>query len=171
MPVRPFTVAFRFTHIGRYGPDAEAPFLSDLYVGTQGLVRGYDFNSFTAQECAASGGTGPAIGCPVQGQLFGSRIALANLEVRFPLLETLGLGRALFGAIPIEGVVFGDAGLAWERENQPSFSGGTRDPVFSAGAGLRFNVFNLLIAEVDYVRPFQRPDKGWYWQFSFTPGF
>ena len=171
MPVSPFTVAFRFTHFGRYGPDAEDPILSDLYLGTQGLVRGYDYNSFTAQECALSIGTGTGVGCPAQDQLFGSRIALANLELRFPLLETLGLGRALLGVIPVEALVFSDAGLAWESANGPSFAGGTREPVFSAGAGLRFNIFNFIIAEVDYVRPFQRADKGWHWQFSFTPGF
>ena len=46
-----------------------------------------------------------------------------------------------------------------------------REPVYSAGAGLRINLLGFIIAEVDYVKPFQRPLKGAHWQFSFSPGF
>ena len=30
---------------------------------------------------------------------------------------------------------------------------------------------NYFILGVDYVKPFQRPDKGWHLQFNVTPGF
>jgi hypothetical protein len=27
------------------------------------------------------------------------------------------------------------------------------------------------VVEIDYVRPLDRPQKGWFWQFSLRPGF
>jgi hypothetical protein len=36
---------------------------------------------------------------------------------------------------------------------------------------LRLNLFGFAVGEVDYVHPFDRPDKKWLWQFSFTEGF
>ena len=52
---------------------------------------------------------------------------------------------------------------------QAFFLGGDREPVYSAGAGLRVNVFGFVIFEIDRVRAFQR--HKWLWQFSFVPGF
>ena len=40
-----------------------------------------------------------------------------------------------------------------------------------AGIAARINVFGFAVAEIDYVRPFDRPGRGWLWQFSFRPGF
>ena len=51
MPVRPFTIALRGMHYGRYGRDSEDARLSPLYLGYPGLVRGYDVSSFDANEC------------------------------------------------------------------------------------------------------------------------
>ena len=51
MPARPFTIAVRGLHYGRYGADAEDPRLTPLFIGYQGLVRGYDYGSFDANEC------------------------------------------------------------------------------------------------------------------------
>jgi hypothetical protein len=39
------------------------------------------------------------------------------------------------------------------------------------GGGLRFNVFGYAVIEVDYVKPLDRPNKGWIWQFNLSPGF
>ena len=69
----------------------------------------------------------------------------------------LGLGHGYYGALPLDFTIFGDGGLAWDSNNEPSFSGGDRDPVFSAGAGFRFNLFGFAVAEVNVVRPFDRP--------------
>ena len=41
MPVRPFTLAVRIVHTGRYGPDAADFRMRDSYVGSSSLVRGY----------------------------------------------------------------------------------------------------------------------------------
>ena len=43
--------------------------------------------------------------------------------------------------------------------------------MFSAGAGFRFNLFGFAVAEVNLVRPFDRPAKNWIWEFNFQPGF
>jgi hypothetical protein len=43
--------------------------------------------------------------------------------------------------------------------------------VFSAGAGLRINLLGFVVAELNLVRPFDRPTKGWVWQLELQPGF
>jgi outer membrane protein assembly factor BamA len=123
-------------------------------------VRGYDYNSFTAAEC----GTGATTGCPVYDQLLGSRIAVANVELRFPLLGVLGLGDGYYGLLPIEGAFFYDAGIAWGQTT-------TGNVVMSTGATLRMNLFGFAIAQMDVVRPFQRPERSWMVRFSLTQGF
>jgi outer membrane protein assembly factor BamA len=170
LPVRPFTFATRVMHYGRYGEGGENERLQPLFLGYTGLVRGYDYGSFDASECVAPAQDPNS--CPVFDQLLGSRMIVANAELRFPLFGVLGIGSGYYGAFPIEFTVFGDGGLAWDSQNQPSvFGSGTRDPVFSAGAGLRLNLLGFAIAELDLVRPFDRPGKGWVWQFQLQPAF
>ena len=170
MPARPFTFATRLVHYGRYARDGEDARLQPLFLGQSGLVRGYSFGSFDGSECNPPPGEPDA--CPVFDQLLGSRLVVGNAELRFPLLGALGIGSGYYGAFPIEFAVFGDAGLAWDNAHKPSvFGSGTRDPVFSAGAGLRINLLGFAVAEVDLVRPFDRPGKGWVWQFELQPGF
>ena len=171
MPVRPFTFATRLLHYGRYAKDGEDSRLQPLFLGQEGLVRGYSYGSFDATECVAP--PSDPSSCPVFDQLLGSRVVVGNAELRFPLFGALGIGSGYYGIFPIEVAVFGDAGLAWDNGHKPSVFGGsgTRDPVFSAGAGLRINLFGFVVAEVDLVRPFDRPGKDWIWQFQLQPGF
>ncbi len=175
MPIRPFTLAARILHFGRYGPDADSDRLQPFYIGYDGLVRGYDFGTFDLfEECEGE------VTCTAFDQLFGSKMAVANLELRFPILGVLGVGSGLFGFLPIDMVVFGDAGMAWTGTDLPVTEGddrafwqvenGGRTPIFSAGAGLRMNVFGIMILGLDWVYPFNR-NKGGHLQFSFTPGF
>jgi Tol biopolymer transport system component len=170
MPVRPFTFATRLLHYGRYGSGGEDARLQPLFLGYPGLVRGYSYGSFNASECKPTSSNPNA--CPVFDQLLGSKMVVASAELRFPLLGVLGIGSGYYGAFPVDFAIFGDGGLAWDSKNQPSVLGsGTRDPVFSAGAGLRINLLGFAVAEVDLVHPFDRPDKGWVWQFELQPGF
>lgn len=164
MPVQPFTLAFRFMHYGRYGQGAEDSRLYPLFLGYQTLVRGYNTTSFSAEECGQEG-------CQVFNQLFGSKMMVANLELRFPLFNVLGIGRGFYGILPIEFTAFVDSGLAWNSQDEAWFLGGDRRPVTSAGIGLRMNVFGYAILGASYVYPFDRPDKDAYFQFWFTPGF
>jgi Tol biopolymer transport system component len=169
MPVRPFTIATRLLHYGRYGSGGEDERLQPLFLGHSGLVRGYRFGSFDVSECDAPADAPDS--CPVFDQLLGSRMLVGNVELRFPLLGVLGIGSGYYGALPLDFTIFGDGGLAWESDIDPSFAGGDREPVFSAGAGFRFNLFGFAVAEVNLVRPFDRPEKDWVWEFNLQPGF
>jgi hypothetical protein len=166
MPVRPFTFAVRGLHYGRYGADAEDSRLTPLFLGYQGLLRGYDFGSFDANECNSI----DINSCEAFERLNGSRVAVASAELRFPLLGLFSR-KSFYGAFPIEMAFFADAGLAWTSATKPRFAGGDRDWARSAGAALRVNVLGFAVAEIDYVRPLDRSRKGWLWQFGLTPGF
>ena len=67
--------------------------------------------------------------------------------------------------------VFADGGLAYCDGSNPQFCSGDNRAVYSTGAAMRINLMGYAVFEVDYVKPFQRPDKGWYWELSLTPGF
>jgi Tol biopolymer transport system component len=174
MPVRPFTFAFRGLYYGRYGADAGDERLPILYLGYPGLVRGYDSNSFEAFECGQS--TNGL--CPIFDRLIGSRVGVFNAELRFPLWGAFG-GNNFYGPLPIEMAVFADAGMAWGSTSSicsgiscsPLTTVGDRDPVTSVGAAMRINVLGFAVAEIDYVRPLDRPGRGWVWQFGLRPGF
>jgi outer membrane protein assembly factor BamA len=165
MPARPFTFALRGMYYGRYGSDAEDQRLPTLFLGYAGLVRGYDPGSFEPGEC----GVQLDGGCPAFDRLIGSRVALANAELRFPLLGLFGSDN-YYGPFPLEMAFFSDAGVAWGRGSSPRFAGGDREPVVSVGVALRANLFGFAVGEIDYVKPLDR-DRGWLWQFSLRPGF
>jgi outer membrane protein assembly factor BamA len=166
MPFRPFTFALRGMYYGRYGADAEDQRLPILYLGYPGLVRGYDSGSFQAFECGLQADGS----CPSFDNLFGSRLAVFNAELRFPLWGAFG-GDNFYGPLPIEMAVFADSGLAWGQNGSALFGGTEKDPVSSAGIGMRVNLFGFAVGEIDYVRPFDRPGRGWLWQFNLRPGF
>jgi Tol biopolymer transport system component len=165
MPLRPYTFAFRLLHYGRYGAGGEDSRLVPLFIGYPQLLRGYDIDSFSAAECGSTTG-----GCPVFDQLVGSRLAVFNAELRFPPFSALG-GRRLYGPVPVDLLAFYDTGVAWTSRDEASFLGGDRDLVSSFGFGARVNVFGFLVGEVDYVKPLDRPGKGWHWEFNFTAGY
>ena len=83
--ISPVTFAVRGIHYGRYGTDAESRRISPLYIGTGSLIRGYDIDSIGPEECVAHAGLAA---CPVFDRLIGSKIAVANVEVRVPLFGT-----------------------------------------------------------------------------------
>lgn len=172
----PFTLAVRGMHIGRYGRDAEGTVdgqqvFNDFYLGQSWYIRGYE----DVYSRCLNGGQRRDNSCEVLPGLLGSRLGLVNAEIRFPLIRQLVIGSSL-GLPPIEGFVFGDAGIAWDAETTPTFVRGIPDDptergiLTSAGVGARINLFGVLILEVDYVNAFQR-DRGWHWQFGFVPGF
>ena len=65
----------------------------------------------------------------------------------------------------------GTAGADSRPVSRPSFSGGTRALVRSAGAALRLNVFGLFAMEIAASHPFDRPDKSLRWQIGIRQGF
>lgn len=160
MPVRPVTFAARITHRGRYG--SSDPRLTPLVAGLQTFVRGYTLNEFAASAC----GTG-ATECSVVDLISGSRLALANVEVRAPFFG-LFTGRFDYGAAPIEAIAFADAGLLWTRPNGSVPPG--RAQFRSVGAGGRVNAGGFVM-EVTAARRLDGTRPGWTTSFLIRPGF
>jgi Tol biopolymer transport system component len=166
MPLRPYTFAFRGLYYGRYGQDASSGRLPTLYLGYPGLVRGYDSGSFESGECGTVfDGT-----CAAFDRLIGSRVAVANAELRFPLWGVFRPDQ-FYGPLPVELAVFADAGIAWGFNSRTFTTRSDSNPVASIGAAARVNVLGFAVAEIDYVRPLDRPGRGWLWQFNLIPGF
>ena len=121
----------------------------------------------------------------ITSQAYPRYASAAPTALRLPLFRMLGIGRGYYGIFPADFIAFFDMGVAWwnddeiydnfgvlvEDSRNAWFLGGGRRQVSSAGIGLRTNLFGYFILGLDYVYPFQRPKKGWYFQFTFTPGF
>lgn len=165
MPFRPVTFAVRALHMGRYGTDSEDPRLFPLFIGSSQLVRGYDVDSFDANECTLTFDAS----CPEFDRLVGSRIAVINGEVRVPAAGLL-TGNLDYGPIPVELFGFFDAGMAWNSTSRPTTIG-TRSWISSAGLGARVNVFGYAVAEFNVARALDRADRGWSFVFNLRPGF
>ena len=162
-----YTFAARVMHYGRYGSGGEDPRLFPLYIGHPTLVRGYDVNSFDSTDCVPNATSA----CPVFDRLMGSRMLVGNLEFRFPLLRPFGASQRMYGPLPLEVALFTDGGVAWNSRDKPSLFGGSRSGVASAGLALRVNLLGFAVGEFDLTRPFQRPGRGWVFQFNLAPGF
>ena len=166
---RPVTFAFRVLHLGRYGSDAESDRISPLFVGFEQLLRGYAPESFDANECPRN-----APDCPPIDRLIGSRIGVASLEVRVPLLGPEGFGLVPFNLVPLEIAPFVDAGAAWTKDDglRLAFDRDALDrvPVISYGVSARANLLGYAVLEAYYALPTHR-EKGWHWGFNLAPGW
>ncbi|HZP47800.1 MAG TPA: hypothetical protein VFB07_04670 [Vicinamibacterales bacterium] len=181
MPVSFFTIATRALHYGRYGSGAEDPRLFPLFVGYPDLVRGYDVNTFDPTECVPSSPT--ANDCPAFDRLIGSRVLVGNIELRFPLLRPFGATQRMYGPVPVEVAFFADGGVAWNSLSQPTAGNGIltigqnpqpfhwRNGVSSAGVTFRVNLLGFAVGQFDFSKPFQRPGRGWIFQFNLSPGW
>jgi len=171
--LRPFTLAFRGLHSGRYGEDANDDRLSPNFVGFESLIRGYNFTSFEPNECTSSPEGNSS--CVELNRLSGSSMAISNLELRFPLLGPDEFALISSRTVPTTLTTFFDGGVSWTPNDLPVMKWDTnsteRVPVFSAGASVRVNILGYLIAELYYAVPFQRPEKGGYFGFHFSPGW
>jgi hypothetical protein len=167
--LKPFAVAVRALHRGRYFGDADTPLLADSYLGEPDLVRGYEYYSMASLE-GAGGGDVPQI-----DRLFGSRIAVVNAELRLPVLGNADVGLFNFPWVPLTLLGFVDAGVAWTATSPPAFTGtpnpAARVPVLSAGAAVRINILNAAVLQIYYAVPFQRPSISGIWGFLFEPGW
>jgi hypothetical protein len=167
MPAPFYTVAVRGMHYGRYGSDSQDARISPLYVGYPWLVRGYDINSIDSGDCVPT----PQGSCELIDRLLGSRMLVANVELRFPLLRPFGVSGNMYGPLPVEVALFADAGSAWNQGERPSFRGGSRSAVSSAGVAFRVNLLGFAIGEFDVAHAFQRPGHGWIFGFNLMPGW
>ena len=166
------TIATRLLSSVSVGRD-EDTFLK--YIGRPEYVRGYDKANFSGYECTSYIGGGAS--CQTE-QLVGSRVAVFNAEVRFPLIRRFDIGTLPIGLPPIEALVFYDAGLAWSQGQTVSLTKPgdydftlQRYPLRSYGVGLRVNLFNIAILKWDYAKPLDQPGRKPNWTFSLGPSF
>ncbi|HVZ23769.1 MAG TPA: BamA/TamA family outer membrane protein, partial [Vicinamibacterales bacterium] len=151
MPVRPFTIAMRVMHVGRYGSGADDPRLLPLAWTLRDVVRGYG-------DVGPSGSTLP--------YLSADRMLVGNLELRFPIPSAFS-PRLHWNALPLEGLVFSDVGRFWipDADTLP----GSR-MLRSVGAGVRI-VAAGVVFELDAAKAFDQLSHGWTFSFNFRPGF
>ena len=145
------------------------------YIGRPEYVRGYDRENFYQYSCGAFGTV--TTNCNATS-LLGSRVVVANAELRFPVVRALELGVIPIALPPVDGALFYDAGLAWNRGDKVQLSAPsdlaeravTRYPYRSYGAGVRVNLFNYAILRWDYAKPLSTNRKP-FWTFSIGPNF
>jgi Tol biopolymer transport system component len=173
---RPFTLAVRGMFYGNTGRNAD---LFPIFVGSTELIRGYTSGSIINHECAATDVVTPGFtGCAPLDQLIGTRIAVANVEFRFPLTRSLVLGFLPVGLPPIEGALFYDAGVAWQSGNKLKWNRSATDdplvvrsPVRSYGGSIRVNFLGFVILRFDITKPLNRAYNKAYWTISLGPTF
>lgn len=180
--LKPVTLAVRAYNYSRFGRDDDR--LYPLYVGYNYLIRGYEANSFYKKGSSSSSGFDI-------NQLVGTRIAVANFEIRLPFTGPKRLSAIESKFLFSDLNAFFDVGLAWEQGSEVAFKSepaliGTRAnprtgqlenvyervPAMSAGVSMRVNVFGYFVLEPYFAIPFQRKDvNGGVFGLTFAPGW
>jgi hypothetical protein len=160
---KPIGLAFRAMHYGRYGDDANALF--PIYVGNPWYVRGYN-NTNTERALLENGQS--------FDQLVGSKIGVANFEIRIPFTGPERLSLIKSGFLFSDLNFFIDGAIAWndfDQFNPPEDSGILEaEPIFSMGASLRVNLFGAIIVEPFYAVPLLDNASGTF-GLNFLPGW
>jgi len=165
---KPVTLAVRGMAYGRFGKNSADLF--PLFVGQPNFMRGYTRQVLTEDA--------PEL----VDQVFGSKIAVGNFEVRLPFTGPRKLSLIKSGFLITDLNLFFDAGLSfYERsdfgEEDPDPLDGrdhiARKPVFSTGVSLRVNLFNYMVLEPYFALPLSVPKENRRWAFglNFVPGW
>jgi Tol biopolymer transport system component len=162
MPVRPFTLAVRVQHVGRYGSDADDPRLLPFVWIVQDVVRGYSGRALPAPGCAVGRET-----CEVKDVAGTRQLVAANVELRFPIVGLIKRTPS-YGPLPIEALVFSDNGSFWVS-GSPADGTSTRTLLRTVGAGIRLNAAGFVF-ELNASRPLEG-SSGWRFGAAFRPGF
>jgi hypothetical protein len=138
--INPICIATRLYHVGRYGSNSSNDVIRALYIGWPWLVRGF----YNYDYYGTSGSINPSDRID---QLFGSRIAVANLELRIPFTGPARLCLIPFKYFISELSFFTDAGLAWNPDNYFSWKL-KRYPI------KKINYYNLAVSNPDNLEPY-----------------
>jgi hypothetical protein len=170
---KPFSVAFRAAHYGRYGNNANNNLFYPLYLGYPGFMRGFDYSSLYSIRDQIFDESGNFSFEKLQG----TRLLLGGLELKVPFTGPERLALISSGFFFTELNWFLDAGLAWNNNSEITLDpdkmvGDARFPVFSTGPSIRINIFGALIIEPYYAFPFSLKER-WpgVWGLSFWPGW
>jgi outer membrane protein assembly factor BamA len=171
--IKPFTMAFRAYNYNLLGYGMKGGILPEIYLGYPWLVRGYqnvfDENSYGNNTFNVS-------------WLSGSRIAVANAELRLPLTgpERLSMIKSKFLFSDLN--FFFDAGMAWNKGSRLSLTRTgeaasiaediDRSPIMSTGVSLRVNLFGYMVIEPYYAFPIQNGGfRNGQFGLNFLPGW
>lgn len=169
--IRPFTLAIRAVHYGRYGSEMRNNLFYPLYLGYPGWIRGYSYNTLDRLQ-------GSLDEQFTLEQLFGSRVIMGGVELRIPFTGPERLAVIGSNFLFTELNLFFDAGVAWDGgmeitfDREEAFLPSKRYPVFSMGPSLRVNLFGALILEPYFAFPFHTQGFGkGVWGLNFVPGW
>ncbi len=136
--LKPFTLAARGLHFGRYGRDANR--LYPIYLGNPVLVRG--FYGLNRSEV---------------NRIVGSKVLVGNAEVRLPFTGPKRLALIPSKYFLTDLNVFFDSGVAYFEKDQfaDKYKGTDYAPLFlmSVGVSLRVNLFGAMVVEPFYAVP------------------
>ena len=145
------------------------------YIGRADIIRGYDRENYSSNSCQTV--TSGTAACSAT-QLLGSRVAFANVELRFPVLRALKAFGTTIGLPPVDGLFFYDAGVAWSKGQSVTVSRPAdydwqtqRYPLRSYGYGFRVNLFNFAILRIDKSYPLDGASKKGYWYWTLGPSY
>ncbi len=161
--MKPVSLAFRATHFGRMGKDANSFF--PILIGQMGLVRGFDFN----QVRRMFDETGVSL-----SQFSGSKIIVTGFEVRLPFTGPERLSAIKSSFLFTDLALFLDAGIAFnnyddigkQQEGVPP-----QEWAISTGLSVRINLFGAMILEPYYAIPLVKGARGGAFGINFVPGW
>ena len=169
MPIRPYSIAVRVLHSGRYGADGGDPRLLSSFLGSSYFVRGHrqDLRYCQPEATRICG-----------DDLLGSRLLVGNVEMRVPLWG-IKSRQIDYGSFPADAFVFADGGRIWtgtgNREPGTRDSGSRLpDPgsrmISSFGGGIRINAAGFPL-ELAAIRALDGPRPRWQFDLGFRVGF
>ncbi len=142
-----YTIALRGMGGKIFGPDSDS---FKYYIGGYNTLRGHSFLKYS-----------------------GENMFVVNSEFRFVFIEGIKFGWPLFfGVGNIGGVLFADAGSAWDngyRATDPE-TGKYDDLKADFGFGLRFVIYPVIILKFDWAWPYDGESVG-NRDFIFSIGF
>ncbi|MCU4155218.1 PD40 domain-containing protein [Carboxylicivirga sp. A043] len=152
--IKPYSLAFRLYHYGRYGKDSDSKRMTELFLGSPWFVRGYDMGNFYGDESVNANTIS-------MNQLIGTRLLVSNIEWRIPFTGPREIAWFSSGFLFSELALFIDAGVSWNKNSYPVARLTTnnlkqRIPVFSGGLAYRINLFGAMILEPYYGFPFHQ---------------
>ena len=172
---KPVTFAFKGYGYSRLGKDANNPIMPPLYLGYETLIRGYTNNALSDNLSNSDNEF-------EFNDLLGSRIMVANFEIRLPFTGPERLAAIKSGFLFTDLNLFFDAGIAWgDFRGYNSETGQYIDLnrtlenstiLTSTGISTRINLFGQLILEPYYAFPLQLDanNRGVF-GLNFTPGW
>ncbi len=168
--LHPVTLALRGMYIGRHFIHNDSQYINPLSPTYPWYMHGWDnykaFNNLPMDKANF-----------ILGQLFGNQMAVANAEIRLPLIGPARLGVIKTKYFYTELTGFFDAGITWNSGdyfsmNYENFDPHNRIPVFSTGLSARINVMGALVVEPYYAWPLiGERVAGGYFGINFLPGW